>query len=103
MPACTYTTKDPSAILDYTIDWSARLLAGEESIVSVEWFITGPDDALVLGEDDRAPTNDATSATCWLIGGTAGARYELVCRITTASTPSRVHNDFTIPIVIANM
>lgn len=80
--------KDPSAILDYTRSWANELSTGE-TIVTSTWTVTGPDEALVLGTSARAPTNDATTTTCWLLGGTAEAIYVVTNHIVTSATPAR--------------
>jgi hypothetical protein len=71
----TYT-KDPDAVLDYEIDWSAWL--GEDTITASTFTVdTG------LTEDSES--NDTTAATVWLSGGTVGARYLVTNHITTAA------------------
>ena len=73
--------KDPDENLDYEIDWTARLAAGDE-IASVTWVVP---DGLVKGVDDRM----GAIVRVWLSGGTSETTYEIVCRITTAL--GRVH------------
>jgi len=68
-------TKDPNAVLDYTIDW-IRWLAGDQ-IATSEWLVP-------TGLTKMADTNTASSATVWLSGGTAGQSYTATNRITTA-------------------
>jgi hypothetical protein len=66
--------KDPSALLDYALDWSPWLV--DDTIASVEWTVpTG------LTVDSSSHTN--TVATIWLAGGEVGQIYRLVCQITT--------------------
>lgn len=77
MPS-TYV-KDPDAILDYQIDWTAWL--SDDTIESSEWLVP---DGLTLGTGAQAPSNTTTTATCWLSGGTVGERYQVTNRITTA-------------------
>jgi hypothetical protein len=72
-------TKDPSARLDYTIDWSAWLTEGD-TIASVEWTAAP---GITIGSSSYAPTRTATTATVWLEGGTAEGIYRVACRITT--------------------
>lgn len=67
--------KDPDATLDYVWDWTAWL-AENETISSVTWIV--PD-----GIDQDSTSNDDTTATIWLSGGTLGGTYEITCRITT--------------------
>ena len=68
-------TKDPNAVLDYTLDWTKWL---DGDTIDTATF-TVPD-GLTL--DDS--TNDTVLATAWLSGGTAGTSYVVRCRITTA-------------------
>ncbi len=69
-------TKDPSARLDYSFDWSAWL--GEDVIVSSEWRVPSG-----LTKEDENSSETATTA--WLSGGTAGETYAVSNRITTAA------------------
>jgi hypothetical protein len=69
----TYT-QDPSAVLDYTIDWSQEL-AGD-SILTSTW--TAPVGIVI---DHTEVT--ASTATVWLTGGTVGSEYEVKNHITT--------------------
>jgi hypothetical protein len=72
-------TKDPSAVLDYAIDWSHWL--GTDTIATSAWTITasGP-----LPLEKVRDTHTTTVATVWLSGGCAGGRYKATNRITTA-------------------
>lgn len=87
------TTKDPDAVLDYSIDWSSWL--GEDTISTSAWVVTGPDSALAVDND----TNDTTTATVWLSGGTANNVYYARNRITTAGFRTE---DRTITLTVAN-
>lgn len=69
-------TKDPSAVLDYKIDWS-EWLPENDRIVSAS-FAVSDDDITV----DDVVFND-TSATVWLSGGVAGQRYTVTNHIVT--------------------
>jgi len=73
-PAATFT-KDPSAVLDYAIDWSAWL--GSDTIATSTWSVP-------TGITRDSDTNTTTRATIWLSGGTAGQTYQLTNTITTA-------------------
>lgn len=70
--------KDPDEVLDYKIDWSARLV-DDDTIVGSEW-VQVPDD-LTIDSDDF----DDTSATVWLSGGVIGKNQRLTNRVTTAA------------------
>jgi hypothetical protein len=69
-------TKDPNAVLDYTIDWT-RWLAGDQ-IATSEWLVP-------LGLTKTADSKTASSATVWLSGGTAGQSYTVTNRVTTSA------------------
>jgi hypothetical protein len=69
-------TKDPDAILDYSVDWSAWL--GGDQIASSEWLLE--QGALIEKVTD---TSTATKATVWLRGGQAGTTYLVTNRIVT--------------------
>ena len=67
--------KDPNAVLDYAIDWSAWL-AASETISTSTWTVpTG------ITQDSESETT--TVATIWLSGGTAGVTYTVTNRIQT--------------------
>lgn len=68
-------TKDPNAVLDYTLDWT-KWLDGDTIDTATFTVPNG------LTLDDS--TNDTVLATAWLSGGTAGTSYVVRCRITTA-------------------
>jgi hypothetical protein len=67
-------TKDPNAVLDYSIDWS-RWLGGDE-IETSDWTVPGP-----LTKITDTKTN--TKTTVWLSGGVANESYTVTIRITT--------------------
>ena len=68
--------KDPSAILDYSIDWSLWL--DGDTIQSSSWTVP-------QGLTKASETNDPTTATVWLSGGTVDQTYTVTNRITTAN------------------
>lgn len=70
-----YFVKDPSAVLDYKVDWATWL--STDTIATVAWTVP-------TGITQTSTSNTTTTATIWLSGGTAGTTYEIVCRITTA-------------------
>ena len=91
--ARSWPPKDPNDILDYDIDWSRRLEAGE-----------------TITDADFAQANDAgitilktsftdSVAKVWLSGGTAGVIAELTCTINTSAGRQM---DKTVPLVIAD-
>jgi hypothetical protein len=77
--------KDPDARKDYQLDWGTSYLQDGETIASSVWAIDAPPDAiLTIGTGDYVPTNTTTTATVWLVGGTAGKTYLVRNRITTS-------------------
>lgn len=76
--------KDPAAVLEYRFDWTVGgWLAAGEVITSSE-IITDPGTVDAPGITVDSDTNDATSATVWLSGGTEWERYEVTNRISTS-------------------
>ncbi|HTQ20858.1 hypothetical protein [Mycobacterium sp.] len=70
----TTFTKDPDAVLDYSIEWS-KWLAGDQ-IQTSTWTAADPD--LQAANE----TNTVTSTTVWLSGGTEGQSYTVTNHIT---------------------
>lgn len=70
-----WANKDPDEVLDYKLDWSARLGAGNTIVTSI-WIVPAG-----LTKDSDVFTT--TTTTIWLSGGVLGVRYELTNRITT--------------------
>jgi hypothetical protein len=68
-------TKDPDAVLDYSIDWS-RWLAGDQ-VATSSWTL--PD-----GLEKVSDAQTSTKTTVWLRGGTIGESYTVTNRITTS-------------------
>lgn len=68
--------KDPSAILDYSLDWSAWLQP-EETIVVSSWNVP-------VGMTAQSEVNDTTVSTVWLAGGTTDKEYVVTNRIVTS-------------------
>lgn len=71
-------SKDPSARLDYTIDWSAWLAIDDDTIASAT--VPDPPDGL----DIELVSHTDTSTTVWVSGGTAGTSYDVAVHIVTA-------------------
>ena len=74
-PAKTFSAKDPSAILDYTINWATWL--GTDTIATSSWTVTA-------GITKVSDSKTTTTTTIFVSGGTAGSNYDLTCTITTA-------------------
>ncbi|MGB3443906.1 MAG: hypothetical protein WBA97_34645 [Actinophytocola sp.] len=67
--------KDPDAVLDYGVDWSAWLSEGE-AITASNWTVPS-------GITKDSQSHSGSDATVWLSGGTTGLSYEVTNRITT--------------------
>lgn len=77
MTNTTRMVKDPDAVLDYQIDWSAWLATGE-TISSSDWVVQ-------TGITENSASNTTTTATIWLSGGEAGVTYRVTNRIVTTA------------------
>jgi hypothetical protein len=86
----TSYVKDPDAVLDYKVDWSAWLLTSETISTSI-WVVP-------TGIVQNSASSTTTAATIWLSGGTAGTTYELTNRIVTNQGRT---NDRTIRVYAA--
>lgn len=93
MPNLFAVPKFPDALgqLEYGLDWSEWLVEGD-TIVSSVWLV--PNGLTVV-----AQSQTSTTTTVWLKGGVNGQVYNVVNRITTASSPSRI-DDRTIQITM---
>lgn len=69
--------KDPDAVLDYGLDWSSWLADGE-TISTSTWTVPS-------GITKDSDSNDGTSTTVWLSGGTAGTVYTVANKIVTST------------------
>lgn len=67
--------KDPDEVLDYQIDWSARLEA--DTITTSTWTVP---DGITKNSDGKSNT----ATTIWLSGGVEGQTVTLINRIVTA-------------------
>lgn len=72
------TTKDPNDVVDFKFNWSDWLTERGSDTISSATFIVD------TGLTKDSESNDTTSATVMLSGGTAGTTYTVTCRITTA-------------------
>ncbi len=75
-----YIKKSPSALLDYSFNWS-DWLSTDETIADSTWVVEDIDGQPTI-EDDGLDA-DAVIATVWLSGGTDGASYRVTNSITT--------------------
>jgi hypothetical protein len=69
---------DPSAVLDYAIDWTAWLAEGETIYASTWTIPTG------ITQTTPAPSIAAGVTTVWISGGTVGTIYTVTNHITTS-------------------
>ncbi len=69
--------KDPDSIAYYVSDWSDWLDSGE-TIVSSDWVVEA-------GLTEDSASNDTTTATIWLSGGTAGTDYTVTNTVVTSA------------------
>lgn len=67
--------KDPSALLDYTLNWQ-KWLDGDV-IASATWTVPA-------GVTNAGAVYSATTTTVWLSGGTAGTSYSIYVTVVTA-------------------
>ena len=73
--------KDNDAILDFAVDWSDWLAAGEV----ITSYQLRPSTGITINSHSQA----AGVVTMWLSGGEVGRNYTVGCLITTNSTPAR--------------
>lgn len=70
--------KAPAAVIEFKVDWTTRgWLATGETITDSSWAVSPS------GLTAANPTNDDTTATVWLSGGTLGTEYGVTNTITT--------------------
>lgn len=70
----TSYAKDPDAVLDYLIDWTAWL--DGDTIATSTWTVE-------TGLTKDSDSNTTTTTTIWVSGGTAGTNYEATNHIVT--------------------
>lgn len=85
----TFPAKDPDETLDYTLDWSLRIMT--DGIVTSSWSTptlvgsTLATSGLTLATASVATHNLSTCRTIiWLTDGVLGSAYQFTNRITTA-------------------
>ena len=71
--------KDPEAVLDYSVDWSADYLQVDELIATSAWAV---DPAGELTVDDESDADGVT--TVWLSAGERRSTYVVTNTITTS-------------------
>jgi hypothetical protein len=67
--------KDPEAVLDYTLDWTAWLPSGDRIVA----LTASPETGIVVDSSNFTDTD----TTVWVSGGTAGSSYDVTFHITT--------------------
>jgi TRAP-type uncharacterized transport system substrate-binding protein len=70
--------EDPTAVLDYTVDWTSWLAAGE-TISASTWVV-----ATGMTQTTPSASIAGGKTTVWLTGGTAGQSYVVANHITTS-------------------
>jgi hypothetical protein len=83
--------KDPSAVLDYTLDWSSWL-DDTDTISAAAWTVPA-------GLTNVLETNTTTTTTVWLGSGVLDTTYAVYCRITTLGGRT---DDRTITITVVD-
>ena len=77
----TFLLKDPDAILDYSVDWGAEYLGGDQLATS-EWSV---DPVEAGGVTVEASEFDAAISTVKAGGGVPGRIYRLVNQVVLGS------------------
>ena len=77
----TFLLKDPDAVLDYSIDWGAEYLGGDQLATS-EWSVTPEEAGGVTVADSSF---DVSISTVKAAGGVPGRIYRLVNRVAWGS------------------
>jgi hypothetical protein len=75
--------KDPEEVLDYDVDWSLRMAAGE-LLDTVTWTIS-PTTTPPLTKDSQSHDDPLQTATIWLSGGLDGTDYQVNCNVVADS------------------
>jgi hypothetical protein len=74
----SWPPKGPAEVLDYDLDWTARIRS--DTIVSSAWAFTSTDDSMAIEQTLQS----GASTKVWLSGGTLGRSYVLKNSIATA-------------------
>jgi hypothetical protein len=75
--------KDPSALLDYTFDWTDWLVG--DTIINKVITVVGGGTGGGACTEDHSTIVGGNKVVVWVAGGTAGAgKASVACRITTA-------------------
>ncbi|MFA5712419.1 hypothetical protein [Mycolicibacterium sp.] len=79
--------KDPSEVIDWTLDWDDEYLAAGETIQSSAWAVVPAGDITLSGG-----TFSDASTTITASGGTAGDTYRLENTVTTSGGRTAVRS-----------
>ena len=92
----TYIEKDPYAVLDYSLDWTNWMPAGEtiNTVTVTAETITGDSAPLTI----NSTTNTDYVVTAFISGGTAGNIYNIEYKIVTDNNKQDSRN-FRIKVV----
>lgn len=88
--ALTFPDKDPNEVLDYVLNWAARL--GADTISTSTWTVPAN-----IVQDSASRTD--TTTTVWLSSGITGETYALLNRVVTAGGRTM---DQTVTLVMAD-
>jgi hypothetical protein len=77
--AAPFPPKDPTAVLDYALDWSLWLQTGETLSTA-----TVTPSAGITVQGSPAPGISGTKVVWWMGGGTAGQTYVVTVTVTTS-------------------
>lgn len=72
----SWPSKDPNEVLDFTIDWSDRLVA-DDTILTSTWTVP-------VGLVNQRVATTSVLATVWLGGGVLGTTYDVANQVVTA-------------------
>ena len=77
--------KTPGEELDYQVNWAGGdNWLGADTISTSSWAIEAENNEAVVAVTESNSTNNTTTATIWVTGGTIGVRYRLINTIVTA-------------------
>ena len=74
--------KDPNAVIDYAVDWTANYLLVGEQVTTSNWEIV-PSGAMSDLVIDNVPLLLSGVASVFISGGITGKVYRLINRIST--------------------
>jgi hypothetical protein len=77
-----FPPKDPAAVLDYQVDWSAWLAEGE-TITEGAVAVAAP--GLTVNPAGKTTAVSGGKVTFWLGGGVAETFCEVSCQVTTSA------------------